>query len=55
MQVTIQEILYETAVMYSGGDREPVLIPVGEKSLHELAKEGKILILSEEERKWFIV
>ena len=44
MQVTIRGILYETAELYSDGVRVPILIPVSEKSLHELAKDGKILV-----------
>ena len=45
MQVTIAGILYETAVMHEGADTHtPVLIPVSDRPLAELAAEGKILI-----------
>ena len=52
MQVTIQGILYETAELYSDGVRVPILVPVSEKSLHELAKDGKILTLPEGDKKY---
>jgi len=46
MQITIEGILYETAVMHEAHDTHTiVLIPVGsDKTLSELAQEGKILL-----------
>jgi hypothetical protein len=46
MQITIQGILYETAIIYEGGIHTPVLIPVSDQQFFELAKEGKILLAS---------